>query len=79
MIIERTALFMYATKDMCQLVASVCMLIACPSCILYTSRQQIFLGINTPLDRSGSNGKRSSYNFNDGKVSCGILAFLTWP
>lgn len=79
MIIESTTLFMYTTKDLCQLVASVCMLIACPSCVLCTSRQQIFLGINTPFDRSGSNGKRSSYNFNVCKVSCELLAFLTGP
>jgi len=79
MIIESTALFMYTTRDLCQLVASAYMLTACPSCILYMFRQHIFLGINTPFNRSGSNGKQSSYNFNGGKISSELLAFLTGP
>jgi hypothetical protein len=76
MIIESTALFMYTTKDQCQLVASVCMLIVCLSCISYTSRQQIFLGINTPFDRSGSNGKRSSYNLKSVTLAVNFWHFL---
>jgi hypothetical protein len=79
MIIESTALFMYTIKDLCQLVESVCMLIDCPSCILYPSIQQILLGIYSSFDRIGSKGKRSSCRFNDSEVSCELLAFLTGP